>query len=76
MKTVITAKLQLKTTSQQFAQLRATQLAYRDSLNLVSQYAFEHGKTSSNLALHKGMYQELRAQYHLPHNWLAVWNGK
>ena len=29
-------------------------------------YAFEHGKTSSNIALHRGMYAELRARYGLP----------
>jgi len=37
MKTVITAKLKLNTTSEQFAHLRAMQLAYRDALNFVSQ---------------------------------------
>jgi len=36
MKTVITAKLKLQTTPEQFAALRATQLAYRDALNYVT----------------------------------------
>jgi hypothetical protein len=43
-----------------------TQLAYRDGLNAVSQYAFEHGKTSSVTKLHQGMYDELRTHHHLP----------
>ena len=44
---MLTAKLKLSTTSEQFAALRTTQLAYRDSLNFVSQYAFAHGKMSN-----------------------------
>ncbi len=35
---ILAAKLKLHTTPEQFAALRATQLAYRDSLNFVSQY--------------------------------------
>src|SRR5215469_18637766 len=66
MQQIITAKLKLITTTGQFQALRATQLAYRDALNAVSSYAFAHGKTSSNVALHRGMYAELRAHYHLP----------
>src|SRR5947209_2356755 len=66
MKTTITAKLKLHTDSRQFAALRATQLAYRDALNAVSRYAFEHGKTSQVMTLHKGMYNEIRARFHLP----------
>jgi putative transposase len=66
MKTVISAKLKLNTTPEQFAQLRHTQLAYRDSLNFVSQYAFEHGKTSNRIALHEANYGEIRARFHLP----------
>ena len=66
MQQIITAKLQLITTPTQFQALRTTQLAYRDALNAVSSYAFEHGKTSSNIALHRGMYAELRARYGLP----------
>src|SRR5450631_4357875 len=66
MKQTLTAKLKLKTTPEQFAALRTTQLAYRDTLNFVSRYAFEHGKISSNLRLHKGTYQEVRATFNLP----------
>ena len=66
MQQIITAKLKLQPTSEQAHALRQTQLAYRDALNAVSWYAFEHGKTSSNITLHRGMYAELRARYHLP----------
>jgi len=66
MKTVISAKLKLNTTPEQFAQLRATQLAYRDSLNFVSQYAYAHGKTSNRVALQDGTYAALRLRFHLP----------
>ncbi len=66
MKQIITAKLKLLPTTEQFQALRQTQLAYRDALNAVSQYAFEQGKTSSNITLHRGRYAELRARYHLP----------
>ena len=63
---IITAKLKLTPTPGQFQALRETQLAYRDALNAVSRYAFEQGKTSNVTKLHKGMYAELRARYHLP----------
>jgi len=66
MKQILTAKLKLITTPEQFALLRETQLAYRDALNTVSVYAFEQGKTSSAEKLHKGMYAELRMRYTLP----------
>ncbi len=66
MKQVISAKLKLHTTPEQFQALRWTQLAYRDGLNAVSRYAYEQGKTSSNQKLHQGMYATLRARYHLP----------
>ncbi|MBV9230603.1 MAG: transposase [Chloroflexi bacterium] len=66
MKQIITAKLKLNTTPDQFQALRTTQLAYRDALNAVSRYAFAHGKTSSVTSLHKGMYAEIRTRYHLP----------
>ena len=66
MKTVITAKLKLHTTPEQFQALRATQLAYRDALNYVSRYAFEHGKMSNRVALQDGTYDEVRARFHLP----------
>src|SRR6266436_8851702 len=66
MKTVITAKLKLHTTPQQFQALRATQLAYRDALNYVSQYAYAHGKSSNRVFLQDGTYDEVRARFHLP----------
>ena len=66
MKQIITAKLKLNTTMEQFQALRQTQLAYRDALNAVSHYAFEHGKTSRVTTLHQGVYAHLRTQYRLP----------
>ncbi len=66
MKTVISAKIKLNTTPEQFAQLRATQLAYRDSLNFVSQYAYEHGKMSNAVGLQDGTYDDIRTRFHLP----------
>jgi putative transposase len=66
MKQVITAKLKLHTTTEQFQALRTTQLAYRDALNLVSQYAFAHGKSSNRVFLQDGTYDEVRARFHLP----------
>jgi putative transposase len=66
MQQIITAKLKLTTTPEQLQALRQTQLVYRDALNAVSCYAFEHGKTSSNITLHRGMYAHLRTRYRLP----------
>ena len=66
MKQIIIAKLKLQTTSVQFQALRATQMAYRDALNAVSRYAFEHGKMSNQRTLQREMYAEIRAKYHLP----------
>src|SRR5260221_7319012 len=66
MQQIITAKLKLMPTLDQFAALGETQLAYRDALGAVSRYAFVQGKTSSVTRLHKGMYAELRARYGLP----------
>src|SRR5437763_5087668 len=66
MKTVVTAKLKLQTNAEQFQALRATQLAYRDSLNYVSRYAFEHNNMSNRIALQDGTYDEVRARFHLP----------
>jgi putative transposase len=66
MKTVISAKLKLHTTPEQFAALRATQLAYREALNAVSRYAFAHGKISHAKKLHAGMYDEIRTRFGLP----------
>jgi putative transposase len=66
MKQIITAKLKLHTDKVQFAALRQTQLAYRDALNYVSQYSFEHGKMSSGRALQRDCYDEIRLRFHLP----------
>ena len=63
---MITAKLKLHTTPQQFQALRATQLAYRDALNYVSQYAYAHGKSSNRVFLQDGTYDSVRARFHLP----------
>ncbi len=66
MKQVITAKLKLHTTPDQFQALRTTQLAYRDALNYVSQYAYEHGKSSNRVFLQDGTYDEVRVRFKLP----------
>ena len=62
----MTAKLKLHTDASQFKALRATQLAYRDGLNYVSRYAFEHGKMSNKVRLQDGTYDELRARFKIP----------
>src|SRR5437588_12122640 len=66
MKAPLTAKLRLQTTPEQFAALRATQLAYRDALNYVSRYAFEHGKMSNKVRLQDGTYRQIRARFKIP----------
>ncbi len=66
MKVPLTAKLKLHTTAEQFALLRRTQLAYRDALNYVSQYAFAHGKMSNKVGLQDGTYREIRARFQIP----------
>ncbi len=63
---MITAKLKLHPTSDQFQALRKTQLAYRDALNTVSRYAYEHGKISNQRTLQREMYDEIRLLYGLP----------
>ncbi len=63
---MLTAKLKLHTTPEQFQALRQTQLAYRDGLNSVSQYSFEHGKMSSARALQRDCYDDIRAAFGLP----------
>ncbi len=63
---MLTAKLKLHTTPEQFQALRQTQLAYRDGLNYVSQYSFEHGKMSSGRALQRECYDDIRAEFGLP----------
>ena len=66
MRTVLTAKLKLHATPDQFSALRATQLAYRDALNSVSRYAFAHGKMSNKVGLQDGTYQDIRSRFGLP----------
>jgi len=66
MKMTLTAKLKLQTGPEQFQALRKTQLAYRDALNAVSQYAFAHGKISNQRTLQRQMYDEIRLLYQLP----------
>jgi IS605 OrfB family transposase len=63
---LITAKLKLHTTPEQFRALRQTQLAYRDALNFVSCYAFEHGKMSNKVGLQEGTYLAIRTRFCLP----------
>ena len=62
----VTAKLKLLVTSEQFTVLRQTQLAYRDALNLVSQYTFLQGKTSSHKRLQAATYSQVRSEFGLP----------
>ena len=66
MKTTLTAKLKLHTTMEQFQTLRQTQLAYRDALNYVSHYAYEHGKMSNKVKLQDGTYRQIRTRYQIP----------
>src|SRR6266849_1944864 len=66
MKQILTAKLKLHTAPEQFQALRTTQLAYRDALNHVSRYAYEHGKMSSGRALQRDCYDEIRRVYKIP----------
>ena len=66
MQQIITAKLKLIATLEQHQLLRQTQLAYRDALNHVSQYAFTCGKISNVQRLHKGTYRDVRSLYGLP----------
>ena len=66
MQQIITAKLKLKTTPEQHQSLRQTQLSYRDALNYVSRYAFEHGKMSNIERIQQGTYRDIRLLYKLP----------
>jgi putative transposase len=66
MDVLITAKLKLHATPDQFRALRQTQLAYRDALNYVSRYAFEHGKMSNQIGLQEATYLDIRAKFGLP----------
>jgi putative transposase len=66
MKQVITAKLKLHTDTAQFQALRHTQLAYREALNMVSRYAFAHGKMSNQQTLQRACYEQIRTDNGLP----------
>ncbi len=66
MQQILTAKLKLQTTPEQFRALRQTQLAYRDALNSVSRYAFVHGKMSNQRALQQACYEDIRQAHRLP----------
>ncbi|HEY1388408.1 MAG TPA: transposase, partial [Ktedonobacterales bacterium] len=66
MNCMLTAKLKLQTSPDQFRALRQTQLAYRDALNFVSRYAFEHGKMSNQISLQAATYLDIRAKFGLP----------
>src|SRR5947208_11573364 len=66
MQVALVAKLKLHTTPEQFNALRQTQLAYRDALNYVSTYAYEHGKMSNKVRLQDGTYREIRARFKIP----------
>ena len=66
MHTVLPAKRKLHTTPDQFRAVRQTQLAYRDALNVVSRYAFAHGKLSNQVGVQEGTYQQIRAHVGLP----------
>src|SRR5260221_13894502 len=66
MQQIITAKLKLNTTPEEHRLLRQTQLAYRDALNYVSHYSFEHGKMSNHERLRKGTYDDIRLLFRLP----------
>ena len=46
--------------------MRSTQLAYRDALNYVSKYAYEHGKMSSGRTLQQNCYDDIRLKFGLP----------
>ena len=72
MQITLTTKLKLLPTPEQFTALRQTQLAYRDALNLVSQYAFLHGKISSRKRLQAAMYSQcVRRSAYRP-SWRAM----
>jgi hypothetical protein len=66
METSVTAKLKLQTTPEQFKALRATQLAYRESLNYAPRYAFAHNKLRNKVAIQAGTSHEIRTRFHLP----------
>lgn len=66
MQQMITAKLKLNPTQDQLVALRLTQIAYRDALNYVSEWAFANGKTSNQDKLQKTCYADIRSKFGLP----------
>lgn len=60
-----TAKLKLNCSPEQAAALRAVTSAYRDAQNLCSRWAFANNKTSSNTAIHRACYADIRAKHGL-----------
>lgn len=64
MELVITAKIKINPTLEQFQLLKETVAAYRESCNFVSKLVFESSKLSQ-AALHNATYQPLRSTYHL-----------
>ena len=71
MQQIITAKLKLMTTPEQYQLLRQTQLAYGDALNFVSRYAFEQGKTS-NVGSHCYRFMQWGRQAPTPSNGMGL----
>lgn len=65
MKVVRSAKLKLVCSPEQAARLRGVTTAYRAAQNHCSQWAFTNGKTPSSIAIQKGCYTFIRAEYGL-----------
>ena len=65
MKVVRTAKLKLHCSPEQSTALRLVTAAYREAQNLCSGWAFTNNKTSSNHAIHRACYAEIRQRYGL-----------
>src|SRR6266487_4714486 len=76
MKQMLTAKLKLHTTPEQFQALRRAQLAYRDALNYVSRYSFAQGKKSNQQWLQRETYDEIRLRFHCLPKWRAMFPGR
>lgn len=65
-KTILAAKLKLHTTAETGHRLLDTARAYRNALNYTSRVAFENGKLSNQVTLHRLVYPELRKRFALP----------
>ena len=66
MKTTLTAKLKRNTTSESDQSLLDTAMAYQSAFNYTSRVAFEHGKLSNQVKLHRLVYPALRERFALP----------